>query len=305
MRVLRSKQSLAGQALIIGLLFVVVVSTLVLALISRSLKDVKVSTETKEELRAFSAAEAGLEKVLNDPGAYLAGGGTQVTIDDIQVDVTTQEALWSDSLIFTFPDEVKQDEVRQFFLSKYNESTGQLDTSKYYDGGKIDIWWGRVKYEAGTASYVPGPNQPGVEVTLYYDDGGTVKILRQAFDKDGRGGFDTDVTTVASSEVDTTFGKRRFAYRATFDYSTISGVPLFLRVRFLFNGPTPHPLGLGKPTGVTASYYPPQGYKIFSQAQPGSNTAGAVQRLEAFKSYPVLPAIFDYAIFSGSNLEKP
>ncbi len=300
------KHSLAGQALIIGLLFVVVVSTLVLALISRSLKDVKVSTETKEELRAFSAAEAGLERVLNNPAAVLQGGGsTQVTIGNIQVNVTTQEAQWSNTVVFAYPDEVAQDEVRQFFLSKYDETTGRLDPSYYYTGGGIDVMWGRVVYDSAAGAYVAGPSQPGVEVTLYYQAVDGVKIKRVAFDKLGRGGFDlTSVVDVAGVEVETTFGKKRFAYKATFDFGLGAGeVPLFLRVRFLFNGNTNHPLGFGVPAGISSSYYPPQGYKIFSQADGGGE--GAVQRLEAFKSFPILPAIFDYAIFSGSNLEKP
>ncbi|NOY14901.1 MAG: hypothetical protein GXP43_01660, partial [bacterium] len=131
---------LAGQALIIGLLFVVVVSTLVLALISRSLKDVKVSTETKEELRAFSAAEAGLENVLNNPQAYILDGVTKV-IDNVSVEVTTQEAQWSDTVAFTFPDEIAQDEIRQFFLTKFDDSTGSFDEANYYDGGSVDILW--------------------------------------------------------------------------------------------------------------------------------------------------------------------
>jgi len=302
-----------GQALIIGLLFVVVVSTLVLALISRSLKDVKVSTETEEELRAFSAAEAGLEQVLNDV-QVLSGGTTNFNIGNVGVTVTTEEVQWSKTTAFTYPDLVRQDDTRQFFLTKYDETAGGLDEtgSFAYNLDSLDVLWGQVEPD-GTGGWRPTNTayQPGVEATLYYKEAtsGEYKIKRFAYDAQGRGNFDNSVSLISGAgEINTNFGPRRFAYRATLSFGLAPGdVPLFLRVRFLFNGQVGHPLGFAVPSGLGdgSTYYPPQGYKIISQAESTSDQNGAIQRIEAFKSYPILPALFDYAVFSGGDLVKP
>ena len=54
----------SGQALILVLLSLSVVLTLVLYVVSRSVTDVAVSSQQEESVRAFSAAEAGIEKTL-------------------------------------------------------------------------------------------------------------------------------------------------------------------------------------------------------------------------------------------------
>ncbi len=301
MRFLKKCYFVSGQALIIGLLFVVIISTLVLALISRSLKDVQISTESQKELRTFSAAEAGLEKVLNNPDAYLSSG-SQINVNNIQVNVDSQQAQWNRDMAFTFPDGLVQDNVRQFFLSQYNESTKSLDDTTYYQAGSLDILWGKVG-----ADGQPVSNQPGVEITLYYKDNnnsGQIKIKRYAYDSQGRGNFSTTgVTDVSNNTYATIFGSKRFAYKVDLDFGLASGeIPLFLRVRFLFNGNVQQPLAFAVPSDKTGDYtYPTQGYKITSQANP-AQVNSAVQRLEAFKSFPTLPAFFDYALFSGTNL---
>lgn len=65
---IRSGQS--GQALLLVLLSMAVVLTIVLSILSRSVTDIAVTSRDEEALRAFSAAEAGVEQAL------VAGGGT-------------------------------------------------------------------------------------------------------------------------------------------------------------------------------------------------------------------------------------
>jgi Tfp pilus assembly protein PilX len=65
---LRNNQN--GQALLIVLLGMAVVLTLVLSIVSRSVTDVSITKRDEESLRAFSAAEAGVEQAL------LVGTGT-------------------------------------------------------------------------------------------------------------------------------------------------------------------------------------------------------------------------------------
>src|SRR3989344_3152201 len=66
----------SGQALLIVVLSLAVVLTVVLSILARSVTDIKLSTGSEESLRAFSAAEAGIERAL------IAGSGT-VTCDGV------------------------------------------------------------------------------------------------------------------------------------------------------------------------------------------------------------------------------
>ena len=68
----------SGQALIIILMAMAVVLTLVLSSVSRSVTDIRITTEEEESLRAFSAAEAGVEQALlelSTTGSFTPSGG--------------------------------------------------------------------------------------------------------------------------------------------------------------------------------------------------------------------------------------
>jgi len=54
----------SGQALLIVLLGMAVILTLVLSIVSRSVTDISLTKKDEESLRAFSAAEAGVEQLL-------------------------------------------------------------------------------------------------------------------------------------------------------------------------------------------------------------------------------------------------
>jgi len=58
------KDLLSGQAVLLVVLTLAVVLTLVLSVISRTITDVKITTVEGDSLRAFSAAEAGIERHL-------------------------------------------------------------------------------------------------------------------------------------------------------------------------------------------------------------------------------------------------
>jgi len=76
----------SGQVALIVLLLMIVILTIGLSLASRSITDIKISQDEKESLRAFSAAEAGVEKALNDLPAYV--GTTTEEIGGIETDIT-------------------------------------------------------------------------------------------------------------------------------------------------------------------------------------------------------------------------
>jgi len=67
-----------GQAALIVTLVVIVGLTVAVAVISRSVTDVGVSTQEEDRARSFSAAEAGVEDALRQDLSTIAGGNFQV-----------------------------------------------------------------------------------------------------------------------------------------------------------------------------------------------------------------------------------
>lgn len=55
----------SGQIALVVLLIMIVILTIALSVVSQSLTDMKISLNEKEALRAFSAAEAGIEEILS------------------------------------------------------------------------------------------------------------------------------------------------------------------------------------------------------------------------------------------------
>lgn len=84
------KKKNSGQVALIVLLIMVVILTIGLSLASRSITDIRISQNEREALRAFSAAEAGIEEALRDIPAY-AGKTTPVSIGDLTANVTVEE----------------------------------------------------------------------------------------------------------------------------------------------------------------------------------------------------------------------
>jgi Tfp pilus assembly protein PilX len=75
----------SGQALLLVLLSMAVVLTIVLSVLSRTITDITVTTKEEEALRAFAAAEAGIERALiigNNTGNFEDGASFAATISN-------------------------------------------------------------------------------------------------------------------------------------------------------------------------------------------------------------------------------
>lgn len=93
------KNSKSGQVALIILLIMVVVLTIGLSLISHSVIDVSISKDEEEAIRAFSAAEAGIEEALKqtDLGSWTPGaspiGGIEPNITVSEIDDNIEREL--------------------------------------------------------------------------------------------------------------------------------------------------------------------------------------------------------------------
>jgi len=75
----------SGQALLLVLLSMAVVLTIVLSVLSRTITDITITTKEEEALRAFAAAEAGVERALiigSNTGEFGDGASFTATISN-------------------------------------------------------------------------------------------------------------------------------------------------------------------------------------------------------------------------------
>lgn len=125
----------SGQALLIVLLSMAVVLTIVLSIFSNSVTDIAVTTSEAESLRAFSAAEAGIEKAL----VALAPQSGSFGEDAFQTSVTNfAEGLTS----FAYPMDLASGDgaVLWFVSHDSNDKLSCSDSSKpCFKGSKVYI----------------------------------------------------------------------------------------------------------------------------------------------------------------------
>jgi len=146
-RLQRLERSDCGQVALIALLIMIVLLTVGLAVVSRSVTDIRISKESEESARAFSAAEAGIEEALKG----LAGlpytdnvytGSTEV--GGLSVDYKVEKTS-------SFQTNIEQNETAEV----------QLDG---FAGTGLNVSW----------------SNSGLELILIYDDSGVYKAMRWA-----------------------------------------------------------------------------------------------------------------------------
>ena len=102
----------SGQALLIVLLGMAVVLTLVLSIVSRSVTDVSITTKDEESLRAFSAAEAGVEQLL------IGGSGSGEFPNS---SYTAQVYDIGNSEYYFFPNQLKSGDVVTLWFVEHDD----------------------------------------------------------------------------------------------------------------------------------------------------------------------------------------
>jgi hypothetical protein len=264
----------SGQTLLIILLVMAVGLTIGLAVISRSVTDIRISRQEEESARVFSVAEAGIEEALKaqavPPGGITIGGIT----------ATVQENPLGKGTEFAFPGKYDAGDIQTLWLVEHKED-GTLDTNNKYSANSIDIYWGK---EGGIT--------PALEVTLIYHQAGT-KIMRWAIDPESRGNNFERVDQTGSFSV----GGKTFKYKKTLSSLPCStNICYALRLRLLYND-QPQILGV-----AGGSNFPSQGNCYESTAT--NPQTGVTRKVRQCQLYKAPPGIFDYVLYSEGDLTK-
>ena len=282
-----------GQAVLIVLLSLSVVLIVVMFVVSRSITDISLSTKEENSLRAFSAAEAGIERAL------VIGSAQNGAFDDATFNTSVIDFAVGSSTV-VYPISLKSGEFATFwFIGHNNNGTLGCTDETCFSGRSVKLCWG----DSGT---VTGP-VPAVEFTVYYttaaNDLTKIRVARATLDPVSRANnFNSASTGVC------TINEESFKYYTTIELSPAGGLgiagwatPGILRyatVKILYNDTVAHKIGID--VSSTGSMLPSQGVKIESDGKFGD----ANRSIEVYQLHPIAPTIFENAIFSSSGITK-
>src|SRR3990167_10395746 len=149
-----------GQALVLVLLSLAVVLTIVLFILLRTVTDIAVSSRQEESVRAFSAAEAGIEQALvSGVGVFT---GSFANTSGFSADVTS---FAEGSYDFEYPIGMNAgDTATNWFVAHdVNSNLTCGATTPCFTGTTMKVCWGKPGTGSGTAT------TPAVELSVFYE----------------------------------------------------------------------------------------------------------------------------------------
>lgn len=259
----QKKASEKGQALLIVILVMVVSLTIGLSVASRSVVNLRTSTEEENSQRAFSAAEAGIEQALKTGQGVSVGQelGNNASIKEVDIgEVSGTE------FVLNAGNNVEKDQGIDLGLSR--------DYPGYATSQNINnlfIYWG----SQGDSC----PNSAAIEFIVFSGASRSPQSTRYVYDPCSRGNNFSSAQT--GSYI---ISGKTFKYRALIG-NINNG--LIARVVPLYANT---PIGINSDTSLS-----PQGKVIQSTGASG----GTERKITYFKGYPQLPVeFFQYILFS-------
>jgi hypothetical protein len=313
-----------GQALLLILLVMSVVLTVVLSIVARSVTDVGISKSQDSSIRAFSAAEAGIERaiignVVSGTTYDLTESGASFTpVIATMRSTQNPDGTWG----FNYPSNLSAGESATFwFVSHTVDANGEEKITCqgglpcYKPADWVSICWGE--------NLTPQDNvtTPAIEVEFYYDsnvpyrwdvsnDFSGIRVARATSDpysiRRTNNGFST-ITPNGCNMLGKTYAFRRRIYLIPGggandekleipNWSSLTnGALIMVRVRMLYNTDKAHPVGI-----ITQANTPAQGVLIESTGV----SLDSYRKLSVFQGYAEPPFAFDSTIFSGGGISK-
>lgn len=301
------KKNSSGQALLMVLLSVGVVLTIALSVVSRSITDVSTSTKGEESLRAFSAAEAGVENTLNNAieSLPLVPSPTSVPVGSSGSTYTTSlTAFPQNPRSYLYPVELSAGDSATIWLASHDTDNSLTCTGgkTCFQGNSIDVCWGKTG--SGT--------QPAIAFSLLYEDpagGGIRKYTYIAHDPVGSRASQNKFITGNAITTNTTSGActiegTQLANKVTLNLQADLGIPnnaisgrrLKSLTALLLYNTTPTLFGVTN----LASDLPNQGVQVDSLGTSGTST----RKVQVYSLYPEVPSMFQSALYSPPGIMK-
>ena len=291
-----------GQIILVLILVMTIALAIGLSVIQKSLVDVSTSTKVEQSSRAFSAAEAGIERVLqqagitdiafpeNDSAAQIADTGL---IPCIPGSIGCAQGVGTQQAVLEYPP-LSKEEIAHIWLADYRSTTGSLppncgpNIKCHYIQNSLDVFWGNNSTD----------DKAALELTLVYFDGSKYTSKKWYLDhQSANRNVPNNFETVPCNG--TTLAGYQCTKRLNFSAQEANGL-ILLRARLLYNSfSQPFAVQAIGTCGVDCSL-PPQARVLESVG-----TSGETQRkVRVFQLYKVVPHWFDYAIFSAGDISK-
>jgi Tfp pilus assembly protein PilX len=311
---LLTSRNKAGQALLIILLAMVTITTVVLSIVSRSVSEIEITNKEEDSLRAFTAAEAGIEEAL-----VTASLGTQLTesitvpttgsntaeISNYTVNVTGYPQTATQ---FAYPFELSSGDSGAVWLVSRDGVVSQPCTSSTPcfnpASQNLTVCWGNTTPTQITSQ------SPAIELTFIYKVSNVYYTTRAVFDpfatrRNSENKFQVPTSTNGSGcnnvagesykfRKDFTTAELTTGVASSLGLPSIAGATELLKVRLLYNT-TPQAFGI-----ISNSNLPPQGRQVSSVGESGNST----RKIEAFLLNPSTPSVFDSALYSNTRVVK-
>lgn len=289
-----------GQVIIVLILIMTVALAIGIAVIQRSLSDVSTSSKVEQSSRAFSAAEAGIEKTL------ATGSTTPFTLDNNAQIQSTDTGLipcipgttgcaeaGTQQAALEYPPLAKE-EVAHVWLADPDSLT--TPPAEVYKQDRIDVYWGKKD----------APDKAALELTLVYYNGS--QYVNQKWFLDNPSALRTPANNFTTLNVDCrvsgfTINSNSYQCKYIPSFPQSTGLML-LRARLLYNS-TSQPFAVqaytpSPPPSCTNCALPPQQRIITS-----TGISGSTQRtVKLYQINKVVPPYFDFAIFSTGSVNK-
>lgn len=256
-----------GQVLLIIVLIMVVSLTVGLAVVSRSIVSIRTSTEEENSQRAFSAAEAGIEKVLKsgssiDSPVSLEAGKTEIK-------QATTNVIEGTLFLLNGGNPVEKDDGADIWLVAHNTDGTPNYTTPWT--GSLTLYWGLT----GGAC----PNIAAMEIITISGNLSAPSSNRYVYDPCSSRGNNFSSPTVGPNIIND----------KTFNYRTTIAITNGFIVRAT-------PLYTSTPIGVTATVaLPSQGKRVESIGESG----GTTRKISLFQGWRKLPSeFFQHVAFS-------
>lgn len=271
---LSSSETRRGQVVLIVVLLTVLGLTVGLSLISRTVTDVRISSQIEQSGRAFSAAEAGIESALSVQSNTVASTGN-IQLGDAQAEYSVaQQGGTTDTIPFPV---TATGQSQSAWLMDHTDD-GALDESgySYPSDSAMDICWNSA-----------GTDVPAMIVTLTYKEDGEYRLAKAAYDPNVGRGNNFLPADAGGGYCDGGYSYKRTIIAQT-DFGISAGAQLIL-LRL-----TPVYVSASSAVKPTAML-PVQGRIITSVGKTNTNVT---RKIEVNQGYQILPSLLDFTLFS-------
>lgn len=272
-----------GQVLLIIVLVMVIALTVGLSLASRSIINLKNTTQEADSQKAFQAAEAGVEIALQKTSGPDVSIGKKTLDNNAVIEQVAIHPISGSSIILNNGNPLSQDEGLDLWLTNYPDYSGSPWTGQLY------AYWGSKN----------GCQDAAIEAIVISGSSSTdpnATINRYVIDPCGTNSVDASQNRTGQNRFSPASGGGSVNGKA-FNFSTNITVTngILMRIIPLYSSTPVGVIGYRNGSPLTAQALPSQGRIITATGSYGSTQ----REVSFFQGYPLLPSEFFYSIFQS------